>query len=190
MSFPPDVLGQLSNAISARAEAAKNAVVAVRLGEGRAGVPRLGVGLGEDTSTGRRFVGCSLVEEVTSATLENGLSQTVDFLLKFIVLIFGRRELFLINLDLMITGCYLTLECGNVLCKRLLRMSVMSQETFQATGRHPTFSADSEVAGRDLIPQLAFLLAGHLLVFFKSGAPVVIDGISGADGALELSRGR
>jgi S1-C subfamily serine protease len=35
MSFPPDVLGQLSNAISARAEAAKNAVVAVRLGEGR-----------------------------------------------------------------------------------------------------------------------------------------------------------
>jgi S1-C subfamily serine protease len=35
MSFPPDVLSQLSNAISARAEAAKNAVVAVRLGEGR-----------------------------------------------------------------------------------------------------------------------------------------------------------
>jgi S1-C subfamily serine protease len=35
MSFPPDVLGQLSNAISARAEAAKNAVVAVHLGEGR-----------------------------------------------------------------------------------------------------------------------------------------------------------
>jgi hypothetical protein len=35
MSFSSDVLSQLSNAISARAEAAKNAVVAVRLGEGR-----------------------------------------------------------------------------------------------------------------------------------------------------------
>jgi S1-C subfamily serine protease len=35
MSFSSDVLSQLSNAIAARAEAAKNAVVAVRLGEGR-----------------------------------------------------------------------------------------------------------------------------------------------------------
>jgi S1-C subfamily serine protease len=34
-SFSSDVLSQLSNAISARAEAAKNAVVAVRLGEAR-----------------------------------------------------------------------------------------------------------------------------------------------------------
>jgi len=34
-SFSSDALSQLSNAISARAEAAKNAVVAVRLGEGR-----------------------------------------------------------------------------------------------------------------------------------------------------------
>ncbi|MGB6434597.1 MAG: S1C family serine protease [Bradyrhizobium sp.] len=33
MSFPSDVLSQLSNAISARVEAAKNAVVAVRLGQ-------------------------------------------------------------------------------------------------------------------------------------------------------------
>jgi len=35
MSFSSDVLSQVSNAIAARAEAAKNAVVAVRLGEGR-----------------------------------------------------------------------------------------------------------------------------------------------------------
>jgi S1-C subfamily serine protease len=35
MSFPSDVLTQLSDAISARAEAAKNAVVAVRISEGR-----------------------------------------------------------------------------------------------------------------------------------------------------------
>jgi S1-C subfamily serine protease len=35
MSFSLDALSQLSNAISARAEAAKNTVVAVRLGEGR-----------------------------------------------------------------------------------------------------------------------------------------------------------
>jgi S1-C subfamily serine protease len=35
MSFPSDALSQLSDAISARAEAAKNAVVAVRLGETR-----------------------------------------------------------------------------------------------------------------------------------------------------------
>ena len=35
MSFPSDVLTQLSDAIAARAEAAKNAVVAVRLSEGR-----------------------------------------------------------------------------------------------------------------------------------------------------------
>lgn len=35
MSFSSDVLSQLSDAISARAEAAKNAVVAVRLGEAR-----------------------------------------------------------------------------------------------------------------------------------------------------------
>ena len=35
MSFSPDVLSQLSDAISARAEAAKTAVVAVSLGEGR-----------------------------------------------------------------------------------------------------------------------------------------------------------
>jgi S1-C subfamily serine protease len=33
MSFPSDVLNQLSDAISARAEAAKNAVVAIRVGE-------------------------------------------------------------------------------------------------------------------------------------------------------------
>ena len=35
MSFTSDALSQLSDAISARAEAAKNTVVAVRLGEGR-----------------------------------------------------------------------------------------------------------------------------------------------------------
>jgi S1-C subfamily serine protease len=35
MSFPADVLTQLSDAISARAEAAKNAVVAIRISEGR-----------------------------------------------------------------------------------------------------------------------------------------------------------
>ena len=35
MSFSPDVLSQLSNAIAARADAAKGVVVAVRLGEGR-----------------------------------------------------------------------------------------------------------------------------------------------------------
>src|ERR1700728_1178361 len=35
MSFSSDVLSQLSNAISARAGAAKNTIVAVRLGEGR-----------------------------------------------------------------------------------------------------------------------------------------------------------
>ena len=90
-------------------------LVAVRLGKGRAGVPRLGVILGEDTSRGRGFVGCTLVEEVASATLENGLSQALDFLLELIVLIFGSRELFLVDLDLVITGRYLTLECGNVL---------------------------------------------------------------------------
>ncbi len=35
MSFSSDALSQLSNAISARAEAAKKAGAAVRLGEGR-----------------------------------------------------------------------------------------------------------------------------------------------------------
>ena len=54
-------------------------------------------------------------------------------------------------------------------------MSVMSQK---GARRHHTLSADSEIAGRDLIPQLALLLAGHLLILLKRGAPVVIDGIS------------
>lgn len=91
-------------------------LVTVRLGKGRAGIPRLGVILGEDTSRGRRLVGRGLVKEVTSAALENGLPQALDFLLELTILVFGRGELFLVDLDLLITGCYFTLECGNVLC--------------------------------------------------------------------------
>ena len=91
-------------------------LVAVCLGKGRAGVPRLGVVLGEDTSRGRGLIGRGLVKEVTSATLENSLPQALDFLLELIILTLSRRELFLVDLDLVITGGYFTLECGNVFC--------------------------------------------------------------------------